>query len=495
MYGDIDLVRMAMIANLSDKIVTLLLYMSCPLQVILNSRSVISIECDIAYPGICLLNIHTILFVVDVSTFGMKILCLHGHTQTGPILSRKTFRLQQHIKRAFPKTTFYFPTGSIACKVSDRLDYVEGIQKERPETFKDPDEIETHSWFRLHEDDPPRGLLESIDRVAEIIRTEGPFDGMICFSQGSVVGAMSASLLEGPRRRQRFEEYSAQNPNAVRYPDAYKNLDHPPLKFVITYGAYMGVDPVFSAFYSDPIITTPFMDFMGEFDPVIPSEMAAAVDRAQIGGSRRRKMIHPGAHAIPCGSEYHEAAVDFIRSAIDDSYFVLPASLPIESVPSLEYSDTPEETPLSTPDLSSVEATAPFSVTDSQYLVSEKMERNKFPRTSRRFIPKSRSRVSVSSRPSVSGRRSTSSSTASSSGSQFSRTRAASEVEPTNLTADKDINSFSTLMETKLTAAGYDVGGMRELLLSEFLDEMVRRHGRSGKLYFIPDGDEKNHLL
>ncbi|KAJ5220194.1 hypothetical protein N7468_009398 [Penicillium chermesinum] len=423
----------------------------------------------------------------------MKILCLHGHTQTGPILSRKTLRLQEHIRRAFPGTSFYFPTGPIAYKVSDRLDYSQLTEKEKPDNFKDPDAIETHSWFRLHEDDPPRGFFESMDRIADILQTEGPFDGMICFSQGSIIGGMCASLLEGPKRRRRFEEYSAVYPDAIRYPEAYKNLDHPPLKFVITYGAYMGCSPIFSAFYTDPIITTPFMHFMGEFDPVVPSEMVAAVDLAQIGGPQRRKMMHPGAHAIPCGNEYHEAAVDFIKSALDNSYFGPLNDLPMGRVPPLEYHDTPEQTPLTTPKLSSIDVAASLPISEGGGLVPEKLDRYRKSRSPRKVTSSRRSRASVSSGASLSGRRSISSAT-SSTGSRFSRTRATSETESPVFTTDQDNKTATATMENKLIAAGYDVGGMRELLLSEFLDEMVRRHGRSGKLYFVPDEEEMDAL-
>ncbi|KAL4772860.1 serine hydrolase-domain-containing protein [Aspergillus nidulans var. acristatus] len=430
----------------------------------------------------------------------MRILFFHGHTQTGFVFERKTVRLREHIQRAYPGSTFFFPTGPIAYKVSDRLDYLSDIQRERSENFKDPDLIETHAWFRLFEDDPPRGLLESLDIAAEILRREGPFDGVICFSQGSVVGSMMASLLEGPRRRQRFDEYAASFPGAVQYPESYKNLNHPPLKFGITYGAYMGTNPVFNAFYSEPLIETPFLHFMGEFDPVVPSEMVAAVDRAQIGGSRRRKVMHPGAHAIPVGDRYHEAVVDFIRSACEASpaYFDLTS----DDVPLLSYNDTPEQTPfqtpLLTPSLSSAVSTTLIPSPEATILPTRRLDQWKKSRSARRSIrPRSTRRTAFS------GRRSTSSSAASSAASQHSddseatRTPASSTstvqtVAPT-VTKETDLAVRVVEVDSIVPGSEYEGEGWQELLLSDLLNEMLRRHGRPGRFYFVPD--EENDRL
>ncbi|KAL4953554.1 serine hydrolase-domain-containing protein [Aspergillus filifer] len=415
----------------------------------------------------------------------MRILCLHGHTQTGPVFERKTYRLQQHIKKAFPGTSFYFPTGAIAYKVSDRLDYHEEIQRERSDTFKDPDEIDTHAWFRLHQEEPPIGLLDSINRVAEILRTEGPFDGILCFSQGSVVGGMVASLLEGPARRQRFEEYALEYPDAVRFPEPYKTLDHPPFKFGITYGAYMGRSPVFSAFYN-PIIETPFMHFMGEFDPVVPTDMAEAVDRARIGGARRRKMMHPGAHAIPIGDVYHEAVVDFIRSAAEDSYFGLPS----DSVPSLSYQDTPDltpiQTPLLTPSLSS-KASVTSLQSDSTILGGERLDRWRKSKSPRRMI---KPRLHCArSYMSMSRGRSTSSSSMSSGQSDATQTRAPSPVP------EKTNSVVTVVQDDDMVTPGYETEDWQELMLSDLLNEMLRRQGRPGKFYFVPDGGDAESLV
>ncbi|KAL4880714.1 serine hydrolase-domain-containing protein [Aspergillus karnatakaensis] len=419
----------------------------------------------------------------------MKILCLHGHTQTGPVFARKTHRLQQTILRTFPSAQFYFPTGSIKYAVSDRLDYHSDrldyhsdIARERPPTWKNPDEIDTHAWFCLHEDDPPRGLLESIDALAEILRTEGPFDGLICFSQGSVVGGMVASLLEGPTRRRRFEEYAKVFPRAVKFPTAYQDLNHPPFKFGITYGAYMGVDPVFSAFYN-PVIETPFMHFMGEFDPVVPSEMATAVVKSQWGGSRRRRMVHPGAHAIPIAERYHEAVVEFMVQMMRPVSAGSGSGSDFGSdVPALGYNDTPELSPLQTPVL----APSLSEATVSPVATARKL------RSVVSGGSGGRLRKGGAKRP-VQLRQTRSRSFLSSSRSSSRSVSGSSQDEGSSAT-EKGESAVRVVEEEMMVVPGYETEDWQEVMLSDLLNEMLRRQGRSGKFYFVPDAESMMSL-
>ncbi|KAL4995963.1 hypothetical protein BDV10DRAFT_173432 [Aspergillus recurvatus] len=284
----------------------------------------------------------------------------------------------------------------------------------------------------------------------------------------------------------------------MQYPESYKSLNHPPLKFGITYGAYMGTNPMFEAFYSEPLIETPFLHFMGEFDPVVPSDMVAAVDRAKIGGSRRRKMMHPGAHAIPVGNRYHEAVVDFIRSACQTSpsYF----DLPTDDVPLLSYNDTPEQTPLQTPlltpSLSSAVSGASTPSSETTILATKKLDQWRKSRSPRRYIKPRSTQQSA-----FSGRRSTSSSAASSADSQHSNDSEAvhtlvsstSTVQIITPTVEKEPDVAVSVVEgdSMVPGSGYEEEGWQELLLSNLLNEMLRRHGRPGKFYFVPDAEEE----
>ena len=252
----------------------------------------------------------------------VRILALHGYTQSGPGFQRKIQKLQSHLENIFPGVQIYFPTGVVRLRPSDKALGVSPQQSEPPTSCdsphtndrSDPDDIDAYAWHTLHDTrDPPTGFEDSLDTLADILRTEGPFDGILGFSQGAVLAVIIASLLEGEFRREAFKRAQEEFPGSFPYPLSFKILGHPPLKFGITYGALMAQGKKYAALYRDPLIHTPFIHFCGCWDPVVGVEMAQAVENAQIGGDRCVRMTHPGAHIVPVGLKYLYAVSDFIK--------------------------------------------------------------------------------------------------------------------------------------------------------------------------------------
>ena len=251
----------------------------------------------------------------------LKILALHGYTQSGPGFQRKIYKLQSHLERIFPGIQVYFPTGIIRLRPSEKALGVGPRQSsvasdDGPDTDDkpDPDDIDAYAWHALHDMQvPPTGLVDSLNMLADVLRTEGPFDGVLCFSQGAVLAIMVASLLEGKVRREAFTQAQEESPENVPYPSSFENLKRLPLRFGITYGALMGRGKKYAAFYKNPLIQTPFIHFCGCWDPVVGVDMAQAVVDAQIGGNRCVRIEHPGAHIVPVGVKYLNAVSDFIR--------------------------------------------------------------------------------------------------------------------------------------------------------------------------------------
>ncbi|KAL8894734.1 MAG: hypothetical protein Q9192_004088 [Flavoplaca navasiana] len=252
----------------------------------------------------------------------MKILALHGYTQSGPSFQRKVRRLQYHLEAMFPDVELCFPTGPIRLRPSEKAQafglWQHGADAnadsfdsaDRP----DPDDIDAYAWHTLHTvQDPPPGCEQSLDILADVLRSEGPFDGVLGFSQGTVLAVMIASILEGSPRREAFVRFQQEWPEAFPYPESYKNLHHPPLKFGITYGALMGVAKKYSWLYDKPLIQTPFLHFRGLYDPVVSVMMTQNVENARIGGDKAISIVHPGAHNVCVGPEYLDAVTDFIK--------------------------------------------------------------------------------------------------------------------------------------------------------------------------------------
>ena len=100
-----------------------------------------------------------------------RILCLHGHTQSAEILTRKTKLIQKLFKNTH---SFVFINATVSLP---------------PLSLEEP--ILSYSWLVPVSDD---GVVKftnyqnCIEYIDNIITQQGPFDGLFCFSQGAHIG-------------------------------------------------------------------------------------------------------------------------------------------------------------------------------------------------------------------------------------------------------------------------------------------------------------------
>lgn len=239
----------------------------------------------------------------------LKVLMLHGYTQNGTLFHAKTRALEKHLQKIFPGLSLSYPTGPLQLKPSD----VPGFD---PSTSEDPDSIEAYGWWRRSDTtDPPEyvGLDQGLDTVAKVIEAEGPFDGIIGFSQGAALAAMVASLLEGESRKQAFEKARSKSALAIPYPAAFARLNHPPLKFCVAYCGFIAPGERYRGFYEDPQIQTPVCHFIGSLDSVVDETRTQALVDATGGPGKTQIVTHPGGHFVPSGKQYLAIVAAFIK--------------------------------------------------------------------------------------------------------------------------------------------------------------------------------------
>jgi hypothetical protein len=265
----------------------------------------------------------------------LKILMLHGFTQTGRLFEIKTKALKKALEKSFPAAPkpghlsqypggieLHYPTAPIRLDVTDIPGFDVDGDKENPEAF---------SWWRRKGDFEPyvyAGMEEGLAKIAEVLQEDGPFDGVLGFSQGGAAAGMVASLLEDGRR-QAFE--SAQGKGGMRYPDSFtrdsgfiEEAVHPPLKFAVSYSGFgASTHELYQAFYV-PKIQTPMLHFLGSVDTVVSEERSlrlvdACVDGRGKEGGCQRVVYHPGGHFLPSSQKQYVAAlVAFIKEAIGE---------------------------------------------------------------------------------------------------------------------------------------------------------------------------------
>lgn len=253
----------------------------------------------------------------------LKLLMLHGYTQSGSLFHAKSRALTKHIQKAFPlhDVTASYPTAPLRLRPSDIPGY-------EPSDSGMPDEdIEAYGWWRRSNSaNPPlySGIEEGLAAVAKVLSDEGPFDGVIGFSQGAALAAMVAGLLE-PGRKEVFAQFAkdeSEGATGMPFPSTFdenSGFQHPPLKFALCYSGFRAPGPRYRGFYENPPIQTPVLHVLGSLDAVVEEGRSRALIDACAGQPEKDGLViwHPGGHFLPSQRPFLDAAVRFIREQLE----------------------------------------------------------------------------------------------------------------------------------------------------------------------------------
>lgn len=232
---------------------------------------------------------------------------LTGYAQSGPTFYAKTRAFQKSLLREFlpPQTvSFSYPTGP------HRL-----IPAEHPSFEHQKAEgegAETYGWWNRTCDSPVTytGIPAGIERVAETISAEGPFDGVIGFSQGGALAALVASALEvNPARLLPSEYRLSDEVDETLHAMCQNGLVQPPLKFAIIYSGFLAIDSTCNVFF-EPKIKTPIMHFLGQLDSVVDESRSRRLVEACLNSE---VVVHVGGHFVPSQRANMDALAAFIR--------------------------------------------------------------------------------------------------------------------------------------------------------------------------------------
>ncbi|KIW04075.1 uncharacterized protein PV09_04892 [Verruconis gallopava] len=260
----------------------------------------------------------------------LKILMLHGYTQNGPLFRSKTRALEKNLQKAFPHRSVQlsYPTAPIKLYKSDIPNWDDpngtaGFENQDAGGEEAPD---AWGWWRRKGEKEPYtydGMENGFARCAEVLKAEGPFDGVIGFSQGGALAGMLASALE-PGRREAFEK--AQAHGGMRFPEALEedtgfvtDVVHPPFKFAVSYSGFgAGNNALYRAFY-EPKIKTPMLHYIGTMDTVVEEKRSLRLaDACEDRGKEGRIVYHPGGHFLPSSQRQVVAPLlAFIKETVE----------------------------------------------------------------------------------------------------------------------------------------------------------------------------------
>ncbi|KAL1530581.1 hypothetical protein AB1Y20_001481 [Prymnesium parvum] len=205
-----------------------------------------------------------------------RFLCLHGYGQNGAFFRTRTGALRKALKSA----DFYFLDAPYTARASFIQD----------EALRGA----ALSWWDFEKRDsrPSKseeyvGLEAALERVRLAIERDGPFDGILGFSQGATLAAMLCLLPPAP----------------------------PPVKLVVLVAAFLPQGADMRAHFQPRALELPSLHIMGEDDQLVPMASSAAVADCFIG---QQTVTHPGGHAVPASAPVRNALKCFVEKALSD---------------------------------------------------------------------------------------------------------------------------------------------------------------------------------
>ncbi len=122
-----------------------------------------------------------------------KIVCLHGYSMNSDWLRQWCQPLEQTLAQ---EAVFLYPQGPIACPEAEVRATTALFNASIPESRIGPGL--NWCWYRAGEQRPPvyHGIDETLVWLAELFEREGPISGVFGWSQGAVMTALLAALME-----------------------------------------------------------------------------------------------------------------------------------------------------------------------------------------------------------------------------------------------------------------------------------------------------------
>ncbi|KIK61369.1 hypothetical protein GYMLUDRAFT_42956 [Collybiopsis luxurians FD-317 M1] len=176
-----------------------------------------------------------------------------------------------------------------------QMGYFAGFDSEPPS--KEPQ----RGWWKTQNvQSIAAGLEVTLALLKNVLKEQEKFDGVLGFSQGAVLAALLAGLLERPEK----------------YPSWFEDgkAPHPPFEFCIAVAGYKPLDPLGASLLT-PGYNTPTLHIVGNNDIIVTPERSQSLIDASING---RVEFHEGGHFVPSKSAWRKFLADYMRNPSGD---------------------------------------------------------------------------------------------------------------------------------------------------------------------------------
>ncbi|KAK6628573.1 hypothetical protein RUM43_002388 [Polyplax serrata] len=210
-----------------------------------------------------------------MSEVKLKILCLHGYRQNATKFRSQTGALRKNLKNV---ADFHFLS---APHVVPYTEHYEGDEnEERAWWFTTPT-----SFSSRDETSMDKGLTESLNAIKKYFLENGPFDGILGFSQGACLTGLICALKE---RKEIDLDFS----------------------FAIIVAGFQSRCTLHRKFY-DQKININSLHVIGETDQIISNSMSYALVDTFVNAS---VIKHPGGHFVPGKSVLKDQYITFLQA-------------------------------------------------------------------------------------------------------------------------------------------------------------------------------------
>ncbi|KAK4672018.1 Family of serine hydrolases 3 [Podospora pseudoanserina] len=240
----------------------------------------------------------------------VKILMLHGYTQSGPLFRAKTRAVEKLLVKALAPRNFIpsliYPTAPNRLYPRD----IPGYQPSSDNEGREDEEIDSWAWFRKDEATGSYRLVQQgmLQLASAIEETGGGIEGVIGFSQGGCVASILAAALEG--FRQPAEEHK-EWVESIRAANGGQ-----PLKFWVSYSGFWAVDQDLSGWLYQPKVKTPSLHYFGGLDTVVDESRSQGLVERSEGAV---KVVHPGGHYVPVSKEWVVPLAGFVLQSLTEA--------------------------------------------------------------------------------------------------------------------------------------------------------------------------------
>jgi len=257
----------------------------------------------------------------------VRILCLPGFSQNKSVFHKKFAAVEKYCGTS---VEFVIMEPPLELKPTD-------IAGNAPTNFDSTADFDSperipRAWWRANEDlTIYYGAEESIKYMRDFLAHQTvPFDGVLGFSQGAAMAALTSALLEQPSRLNYFM-IDGEPP-------------HPPLRFSVYVSGFKPRDPKLVHLFDDEKLKTPSLHVLGHNDVIVG--IARSQTLIDVCESSRVEW-HDGGHFIPARLIWRQFFKNYFLSW-DLSSSISPNNVPPPSPSVSSTTDSQPETPVTT---------------------------------------------------------------------------------------------------------------------------------------------------